>query len=262
MLKAIAAIARKAGEATLRFYQTELDIETKSDDSPLTIADRTSHEIIVEGLQSLPEVLPVLSEESTPEEIAARRHWNRYWLVDPLDGTKEFIRGSGEYTVNIALIEDGKPILGVVYQPVTRRLFAGESGVGATQQKGEEEATPIQVTVADPQALRLVLSASHASPAMLQFLRQRPQWKTSQAGSSLKFCLVASGEADLYPRMGPTMEWDTGAAQCIVEAAGGQVLDLSGQPLRYNKESLENPPMITLGDASIEWKPLVEAARG
>jgi 3'(2'), 5'-bisphosphate nucleotidase len=262
LLPEIRRIATLAGAATLEYFGQPLEVEAKADDSPLTAADRASHEVIVRELAALTPEVPVLSEESAPEEVAARRSWETFWLVDPLDGTKEFVKGTGEYTVNIALVEGDRPVLGVVYQPTRAVGFLAARGAGAARAEGDGEPRPIQVREADPAKLALVLSASHASPALVAYLEGRPDWTFQQAGSSLKFCLVASGEADLYPRLGPTCEWDTGAAQCVVEQAGGRVLTVEGDPLRYNKESLKNPGLVTLGGGDPPWQEILEAARG
>lgn len=262
LLPEIRRIATLAGAATLEYFGQPLEVEAKADDSPLTAADRAAHECIVAALAELTPEVPVLSEESAPEEVAARRSWHEFWLVDPLDGTKEFVKGTGEYTVNIALIRGDRPVLGVVHQPTRQRTFLAAEGAGAFRAEGDGEPEPIRVRQADPAKLALVLSASHASPKLLSYLEGRPDWTFQQAGSSLKFCLVASGEADLYPRLGPTCEWDTGAAQCVVEQAGGQVLTVEGEPLRYNKESLKNPGFVTLGAGALPWQEIVEASRG
>lgn len=261
-LPEIRRISTQAGQATLEYFGRPIEVEAKADDSPLTAADRAAHELIVKELAAYTPEIPVLSEESAPEEVAARRSWPEFWLVDPLDGTKEFVKGTGEYTVNIALVRGDRPVLGVVHQPTKGLTYLAAEGAGAARAEGDGEPVPIQVRAADPEKLALVLSASHASPALLAYLEGRPDWSFQQAGSSLKFCLVACGEADLYPRLGPTCEWDTGAAQCVVEQAGGRVLTVDGEPLRYNKASLKNPGLVTLGAGDPPWREILEAARG
>lgn len=265
MLDQVRELAEAAGRETLRFFRQDFELEAKADDSPLTSADRASHELLVARLPALGEGWPVLSEESSAAEQAGRLGWERYWLVDPLDGTKEFVKGTGEFTVNVALIEGGRPVLGVVHHPPGGVTFAAARGQGAWRfaEPGASSGNCLRVADADPEALRLVLSASHASPAMLAYLEGRAGWSLRQAGSSLKFCLVAAGEADLYPRLGTTMEWDTAAAQCVVEEAGGQVLAVpDGVPVRYSKPVLQNPHMVTVGDPGIDWRAILAAAQG
>jgi 3'(2'), 5'-bisphosphate nucleotidase len=261
MLNQVRAIAREAGKATLEFFQGDFQVETKQDDSPLTCADRASHELIVQRLQELTPAIPVLSEESTPEEISERRGWKRFWLVDPLDGTKEFVKGTGEFTVNIALVEEGRSVLGVVHQPTQNLTYWAAKGQGAFRRCAMDPPTSITTRRARKETLALTLSVSHASEGMMRLLARHPEWSVRQAGSSLKFCLVAEGAVDVYPRMGPTMEWDTAAAQCVVEEAGGVLLDLEGNPFRYNKVSLRNPSLICLGDPQFDWQSLVAAAQ-
>lgn len=261
MIDQVQAIAEEAGRATLEFFRGDVQVREKEDRSPLTEADQASHQLLVERLRDLDPRLPVLSEESSEEEKAGRFAWERYWLVDPLDGTKEFLKGTGEFTVNVALIEAGRSVLGVVHQPTTSRTYRAVRGGGAWRILPGAEPVPIRSRRADPAALSLVLSVSHASEGMKRLVAAHPEWQVAQAGSSLKFCLVAEGSADVYPRMGPTMEWDTGAAQCVVEEAGALLLDLSGEPLGYNKPSLRNPSLVTVGDPDFDWRSLVEAAQ-
>ena len=255
-LEAVRGIARRAGGAIMRVYAQEFDVELKDDRSPLTAADRAAHELIVAGLQALEPRLPVLSEESAAQEIADRRSWPRYWLVDPLDGTKEFIRRNGEFTVNIALIEDHEPVLGVVFAPALDAMYSGVVGVGAWRRQGEQPAQDITVTRPAASPPRVVGSRSHASPALLEYLERLGPHALRSMGSSLKICLVAAGEADVYPRLGPTSEWDTAAAHAVLLAAGGSMMDLTGGPLRYNaREGLLNPHFIACGDPGREWMP-------
>lgn len=238
----VAAIAKSAGAAILPFFdQQPLDIRQKADGSPVTIADLTAHQVIVDGLQQLQPVLPILSEEAADIPFSVRRHWRRYWLVDPLDGTKEFSRASAQFTVNIALIEDGAPRLGVVYVPVTDRLYCGEVGVGAWCNE-----RPIQARPTRGEQDVVLGSRSHASAKLDDWLQQLPQdYELQAVGSSLKFCLIAEGKADIYPRFSPTCEWDTAAGQAVAEAAGARVLTTDGRPLRYNQhDSLINDHFI------------------
>ena len=248
LLEAVLEIAQAAGEAIMAVYEREFAVELKDDRSPLTEADQDAHRIIVEGLGRLSPALPVLSEESASDAFENRRKWDRFWLVDPLDGTKEFIKRNGEFTVNIALIERHAPVLGVVVAPALAAAYTGVVGTGAYKRAGDG-ALPIRVRrpAADP--LRVVGSRSHASPELASFLEQIGPHEIKPMGSSLKICLVAEGEADLYPRLGPTSEWDTAAAQAILISAGGSMMDLTGKPLAYNtRESILNPHFVALGD--------------
>jgi 3'(2'), 5'-bisphosphate nucleotidase len=248
LLGPVLEIASAAGRAIMDVYESDFAVELKDDRSPLTQADRAAHRIIVAGLAALPERLPVLSEESAGDEIDERRSWSRYWLVDPLDGTKEFIKRNGEFTVNIALIEDHAPVLGVVVAPALAAAYTGAAGAGAFKHSGGT-VRPIRVRRPAALPLRVVGSRSHASPALTAFLDALGPHELKPMGSSLKICLVAEGEADLYPRLGPTSEWDTAAAQAILVAAGGGMMDLDGRPLAYNaKESLLNPLFFAFGD--------------
>ena len=251
-------LARQAGSAVMRAYN-ELNpaVEYKRDQSPLTHADLASHRIIVEGLARITPGWPVLSEESAEVPFEQRRAWPRFWLVDPLDGTKEFLQRNGEFTVNIALIEGAHPILGVVAAPAAANLaglYYAAHGLGAWKEKASP-AAPIRVSPApagNSGPIRIVVSRSHSSakedlsPFIESCTGSRPHTSIPM-GSSLKFCLVAEGAADIYPRLGPTMEWDTAAAQCILEVAGGRVTDLDGNPMLYNKSSLLNPGFIARG---------------
>jgi len=242
VMRPACTIARAAGDEILRVYRGEIEVEMKDDRSPLTAADRASHAVIERGLRGHFPEIPVLSEEGRDIPYTERRHWQRFWLVDPLDGTKEFIKRNGEFTVNIALVEDQTPVAGVVYVPVTGRLYLGIRGAGAWCQEegGVAEAIRVRPSVAG-EGLAVVMSRSHPSPELDAYLRGVAVAERVSVGSSLKFCVVAEGRADLYPRLGPTMEWDTAAGQAVVEAAGGSVRQLDGSPLRYNKEELLNP---------------------
>ncbi|HEU4857289.1 MAG TPA: 3'(2'),5'-bisphosphate nucleotidase CysQ [Rhodanobacteraceae bacterium] len=248
------ALARRAGAAVLDVYAGSFAVERKADDSPLTAADMASHRIIVAGLTELTPDIPVLSEESRHIDWATRRGWDRYWLVDPLDGTREFVKRNGEFTVNIALIENHVPVLGVVLVPVTDTLYYGVAGAGAFLEPAPN-ALPQPIATRAAAAVPIVAgSRSHGNERQTELLAKLGGHTLVAVGSSLKFCMVARGDADLYLRLGPTSEWDTAAAQCVLEQAGGAVVDLQGQPLRYNsKESLLNPEFLALGDTSVDW---------
>ena len=255
LLPKVIDIARRAGAAILDVYAERFDVTHKEDKSPLTEADLRAHAIIVEGLQSLSPALPILSEEDSGIPFEKRRGWHRYWLVDPLDGTKEFISRNGEFTVNIALIEDHSPVLGVVHVPVKDTTYFASATGGAFKQIGQQPAEPIHVHTPARSPLRVVGSRSHArAGSMDAYLDRLGPHALLSIGSSLKFCLIAEGEADVYPRFGPTSEWDTAAAHAIVEAAGGAVVDLQGQPLRYNtKPDLLNPHFLVFGETNARW---------
>lgn len=245
----IITIAQEAAKAILEIYHSEdFSVEAKIDNSPLTKADKAANEIIVSGLQRLYPDIPIISEENKLLPFEERQHWNRCWLVDPLDGTKEFIKRNGEFTVNIALIENGAPVLGVVHVPVSRVTYYGEKHSGAYKVDNSEikKLESAHICYTEKQNVKVVASRSHLSAETQQFIDAlQQQGKTVEyvsMGSSLKLCLVAEGLADVYPRFAPTMEWDTAAAQAVAEAAGRKVLvHNSDLPLRYNKENLLNP---------------------
>lgn len=252
------SLARRAGGAIIEVYRQPLEVTTKADDSPVTIADLRSHDIIVAGLAELTPDVPILSEESSAVPYATRASWSRYWLVDPLDGTKEFLKRNGEFTVNIALIDSHAPVLGVVYLPAQDVLYWGGAQYGTYRRAGNGAIEAIQTRVPAATPLRIVGSRSHGSDALTAALPRLGAHDLVALGSSLKFCAVAAGEADVYPRFGPTSEWDTAAAQAVLEGAGGQVLEPNGRPLRYNaKESVLNPHFIAFGDPSRNWCELV-----
>jgi 3'(2'), 5'-bisphosphate nucleotidase len=251
----IGDIARAAGEAILSVYHSDFAVETKADASPLTAADLAAQQVIMTGLAALDPVSPVLSEEAKTLAWSERQHWSRYWLVDPLDGTREFVKRNGEFTVNIALIENRQSVLGVVLAPVTGELYIGARGQGAWLQA--QVGGDWQRIHARPLAQPPVMagSRSHGSlqDSMLNALLG-PEHELVSLGSSLKFCLIARGAADVYLRLGLTSEWDTAAAQCVLEEAGGAVLDLQGRPFSYNRgESLLNPEFIAVGDPGVDW---------
>ena len=238
------SIAKSAGEKVMGIYREgAIGAFKKEDDSPLTEADLASHGIIANGLETIAPNWPVLSEESAPVSFNERRHWKRYWLVDPLDGTKEFLRKTGEFTINIALIEERFPVLGVVYAPAIGKLYYAAREMGAFCEVGGK----VERLAVMPRCggiIRVVASRSHRGGKLDAFLEQVGEMETVNMGSSLKFCMIAEGSADIYPRLSPTMEWDTAAAQCIVEEAGGKVVDLFGGRLQYNKDDLRNPDFL------------------
>ncbi|HEX5421772.1 MAG TPA: 3'(2'),5'-bisphosphate nucleotidase CysQ [Gammaproteobacteria bacterium] len=253
LLDEIRSIADEAGKAIMQVYGRDFDVELKADRSPLTEADRLAHAIITERLGALAPRLPVLSEEAPPESIRERTSWERFWLVDPLDGTKEFIKRNGEFTVNIALIAGHAPVLGAVLAPALGCEYFGGAVLGAWRRQGESEPEPIHVRRAAA-PFKVVGSRSHPSAELAGYLAGLGEHELVPMGSSLKICLVAAGEADIYPRLGPTSEWDTAAAQAVLEGAGGCIIDLDGQPLRYNrKEHLLNPHFLAMGDRERDW---------
>ncbi len=248
---AVCEIARQAGTAILEVYEAAegLEIETKTDNSPLTLADRKANAIICKGLERLDPVYPIISEENKEIPYAMRKNYRRFWLVDPLDGTKEFIKRNGEFTVNIALVEDGAPIMGVVYAPDPGELFWAIKERGAYRQVGQK-AIPLEAPAfrMSDTGLAVVCSRSHLNEATQAFVDRLHQPKLVAKGSSFKFLMIARGEAHVYPRLGPTMEWDTGAAQIVLEEAGGRVVsEATKASLEYNKENLRNPHFIAYG---------------
>jgi 3'(2'), 5'-bisphosphate nucleotidase len=260
LIDPIIAISRQAGQEILKIYDSDFDVETKADDSPLTAADRASHELICASLGALTPAIPVWSEESATKPLAERANWSEFWLVDPLDGTKEFIKRNGEFTVNIALIRGNEPVLGVVYVPVTRHCYFGYHGGGAFLAGDDGVPRPIAVSRETKKPIRVVGSRSHAGPSLQTYLDRLGPHVMVPMGSSLKLCLVAAGEADIYPRLGLTSEWDTAAAQAVVESAGGKVVDLEGRRILYNtKEEVLNPFFLVFGGNSTPW---IEAAQG
>jgi len=254
LLDRLTGIACRAGGAILEVYAGDFEVDLKEDASPLTQADLASHRVIRDALAELTPEIPLLSEESSGIPFAVRSTWPEYWLVDPLDGTKEFINRNGEFTVNIALVRRHRPILGVVHVPVRSQTYFGAAGVGAWRRDRDAEAIQIRTRRPPPAMPVVVGSRSHANPKLEQCLAGIGPHRLVSMGSSLKFCLVAEGSADLYPRLGPTSEWDTAAAQAIVEAAGGVVVGLEGEPLPYNrKESFLNPWFLVFGDPEAGW---------
>ena len=254
LIDSVRAIAASAGDAILRVYRGAFDVELKSDRSPLTQADRDAHAVIGKRLAELDLELPLLSEESPAAAIAGRRGWTHYWLVDPLDGTKEFVKRNDEFTVNIALVAAGRPILGVVCAPALGTTYAAATALGAWRYDNGDRARRIRTSHAGDGPVRVLGSRSHPSPALARFLERLGPHEIIPMGSSLKPCLIAEGRADIYPRFGPTSEWDTAAAQAVLECAGGCMIDLAGRKLRYNtKDSLLNPHFLAIGDSSRDW---------
>lgn len=242
-LEFLADLAKEAGKAILEVYGTEFNVHRKEDRTPLTEADTRSHQIISRALQTRYPEIPILSEEGKEIDYATRSKWSKFWLVDPLDGTKEFIKRNGEFTVNIALVEGHTPILGMIYIPVRDVVYVADVNKGAWQIKTGERR---KLSIKPPQdgAIRVIKSRSHPSPQLETMLELLPGHEVITRGSALKFCAVAAGEADFYPRLGPTWEWDTAAGQAIVAASGGVILDFEGKPLTYNKASLINGPFL------------------
>jgi 3'(2'), 5'-bisphosphate nucleotidase len=254
-LEAVIALAKTAGAAILEVYAQDFDVEHKADQSPLTAADQAAHHILVDGLAALEPSLPVLSEESTSIPWSERRQWPRYWLVDPLDGTREFVKRNGEFTVNVALIEGDAPVLGVVYAPALEYLVFAERGQGAFMRAANGQDIRLQTRCPADAPLRVAASRSHLDERTRALLARIGEHERIGLGSSLKFCRVAEGRIDFYPRFGPTCEWDTAAAQCVLEEAGGAVIATDGQPLRYNRgDSLLNPDFLALGDLRLPWR--------
>lgn len=258
LLNSVNKIALAAGEAIMQIYSRDFSQQEKDDKSPLTEADLASHRLIVEGLSSISD-LPLLSEEGDLPDWSERSEWQEYWIIDPLDGTKEFIKRNGEFTVNIALVKQGVPVLGVVYAPALDVLYFAAEGVGAFKLKNAlsssfDLAEKIQVTETLPKVWRVVGSRSHGSEKMEAFVKTLGDYEMVPMGSSLKLCMVAEGSADLYPRLAPTSEWDTAAAQAVVEQAGGIVLSDELKVMRYNtKGEILNPHFIVSGCNSDAW---------
>jgi len=269
LMAPVVALALQAGEAILPFWRAGVEVTAKSDDSPVTAADLAAHHLIVAGLTALDPSIPVLSEEDADIPQSVRTGWQRWWLVDPLDGTKEFISGSEEFTVNIALIENGRVVFGVVTMPTNGRFYVGGAGFGAW--RGDEGGTPTAIQVRDVpapgEAFTVVASRRHSSPEQERLLAglsaSLGELQLANIGSSLKFCLLAEGAADCYPRLAPTSQWDTAAAQGVLEGAGGEVLDLKGEAFSYPpRESLLNEFFLAL-PAKAAWRArLLELARG
>ena len=256
LLEQVALIAREAGKAILDVYQQDFVVEKKADNSPLTLADQVANEIIISSLQKLAPGIPMLSEESDMIDYELRRYWDEFWLIDPLDGTREFVKKNGEFTVNIALISSSKPVLGVVYAPVPDIMYLAIKGTGAYKEMAGL-VSEIKTVKYEGKSVTIAASRSHSGDSLTQGIERikkaAGEVKILSMGSSLKLCLVAEGKADIYPRLGPTREWDTGAAHAVVNYAGGKVVDLQGKELIYNKPSLLNPEFIVQGDINYSW---------
>ncbi len=256
-LPEVRTIAQQAGAAIMQVYSGKYQVDTKSDGSPLTTADRRSHEIVVSGLRKLTPQIPVLSEESEQRVHDERRTWPVFWLVDPLDGTKEFIKGNGEFTVNIALIEGDQPLLGVVHTPA--RSITHWAHQNGEAYKANENKAPQRLTVRSFNGgqATVVASRSHGRGALKVFLERlqsaEGKYEVISLGSALKVCLVAEGSADVYPRLGPTSEWDTAAAHCVLNVAGGKLIDTTGKELVYNKSDILNPWFLAIGAGGYDW---------
>lgn len=266
-LPAVIDLVHKAGDVILPFWRGDLKVESKADESPVTAADLAAHRLLADGLRTLAPDVPVLSEEDCEIDREQRAQWSRWWLVDPLDGTKEFIAGSEEFTVNVALIEHGRVVFGVVGIPASGRCYYGGTGLGAWRE--ERGGAPEAISVRDnPEgAFTVVASKRHSSPeqeSLLAGLAQRfGDLQLANIGSSLKFCLLAEGSADCYPRLAPTSQWDTAAAQGVLEGAGGEVLDVHGAPFTYEaRESFLNPSFLALPKAASWREELIQLARG
>jgi len=259
LLGPVTDIARAAAGEILEVYNSgELVATVKADESPLTVADLRAHRFIEDALQALTPDIPVLSEEAADTPFAERSRWSRYWLVDPLDGTKEFLSRNGQFTVNIALIEGHAPVLGVVHVPVRDTSYQGLPGTGAWRVPPGAPADVIRVSPRSATPVRVVGSRSHRGDSLDAFLARLGPHELLAVGSSLKFCMVAEGAADVYPRLGPTREWDTAAAHAVVLGAGGAVRTLEGTPLHYNtRESLLNPFFVASGPSDRDWLALL-----
>ena len=258
LIDPVVALAEEAGRAILKVYASDFDVQSKDDDSPLTHADLASNRCIVAGLKALTPDIPIISEEFGLPAFEVRSSWNRYWLIDPLDGTKEFVNRNGEFTVNIALIDRKKPVFGVVHVPVQQKTYVGCEGVGAERRNEDGSVTPIRVSTTSSSPVRVVGSRSHRGASLDAYLENLGPCDMIPMGSSLKFCVVAEGGADLYPRLGLTSEWDTAAAQAVVEQAGGSVVTLDGKPMKYNtKDDILNPHFFVIGPTDKDWLALL-----
>lgn len=255
LLDEVQAIASAAAERIMAVYARTFCVEHKADSSPVTEADLAANAVIVAGLTALTPQWPVLSEEGEPLPFEERQLWRRYWLVDPLDGTREFIKGNGEFTINIALIDSGQPVLGVIHVPVTGDCYFASLGGGAFKRSRAAAAEQIRARRWSGGQITIAGSRSCHSDNFKALLNNFSERHVLTLGSSLKSCYIAEGRADLYARLGPTGEWDTAAAQCILEEAGGSMTDLALNPLRYNsRESLINPPFLAFGDGRHDWR--------
>ena len=262
-------LARDASSAILDIYETDFYVETKTDSSPLTLADTAAHKIIVKGLRELTPDIPIISEEAVLPEFSERSKWPMYWLVDPLDGTKEFVNRNGEFTVNIALIAENVPLVGVVCVPVQDRTYVGNTSTMDARVYGAagERQVKSRRFSEKPTEIKVVASRSHVSNELRAYLKSIDEIfsgvETISMGSSLKLCALADAEADIYPRLGPTSEWDIAAAHAVLVAAGGQIYVSDGSPLTYNmKEDILNPNFIAVGDSNFSWAESLPAFPG
>jgi len=254
LLEAVIALAKHAGEEIMAIYDTDYAIEHKEDQTPLTEADMAAHHLIDAGLRELTPDIPILSEESANIPFAERQTWQQYWLVDPLDGTREFIKRNGEFCVNIALIDNHDSVLGVIYVPVTKTHYYARQNQGAWRCQDNAAPKRIHSRSPCPEKPMIAGSRSYRGDSLNAFLAHLGDYEIISMGSAIKSCLVAEGQCDLYPRLGPTSEWDTAAAHCVVTEAGGQITDTQMQVLRYNtKDELLNPHFFVSGDTSRDW---------
>lgn len=258
LIDPVVALAEEAGRAILEVYSSDFEVQSKADESPLTQADLAAHHCIVAGLETLTPGMPIISEESGLPEFDERSQWQRYWLIDPLDGTREFVNRNGEFTVNIALIDNQKPVFGVVHVPIQDKTYLGCEGYGAQRRNTDGSRDTIRVSATSASPVRIVGSRSHRGASLDAYLENLGECDMIPMGSSLKFCVIAEGGADLYPRLGLTSEWDTAAAQAVVEQAGGQVVTLDGKPMKYNtKSDILNPFFFVIGATDRDWLALL-----
>jgi len=258
MIDALVAIVEEAGQAIMEVYAEDIDVDIKADNSPVTKADLAAHRVIADALATLTPEIPLLSEESVPPDYATRRQWTKYWLIDPLDGTKEFINRNDEFTVNIALIENNEPTVGFVGVPAQKVVYVGDCGRQLAQlREGGEIKSLRGRKMLDANGVTIVASRSHGGERLEKYVEDLntiyPTVSRTPVGSSLKLCILARGEADLYPRLGLTSEWDIAAAHAVLVASGGGVWQINGEPIEYNKESFLNPEFIAVGDGSYPW---------
>jgi 3'(2'), 5'-bisphosphate nucleotidase len=258
LIAPVSSIVSDASRVVMEIYEQEFSVYEKDDKSPLTLADLECNRIVTEGLNSISNY-PVFSEEGKDVAWEERKHWNQYWLIDPIDGTKEFIKKNDEFTINIALVTKGVPIFGVVSAPALLTTYFGVKGIGAWKVDSNGKQCSINVNAPPKTGWKVVVSRSHVNKAAVQLANSLPESELISMGSSLKFCLIAEGNADIYPRFGPTSEWDTAAAQAVVDAAGGKVISFDLNPLRYNtKSSLINPNFIACSKLDIQWLSIIK----
>ncbi len=261
LLPGVLDIARQAGDAIRAIYRQQITVSRKHDDSLLTNADQAAHDLITAQLDRLTPHIPVLSEEAQPRHWAERRHWERYWLVDPLDGTRQFVRRSDQFSVNIALVVRHRPVLGVIHAPMRRLDWFGGPGLGAWRRLQNRPAIPIGPRRPPERPLRVVLGGSSPGPRTRRLLARLPHHELLTMGAAIKFCMVADGDADFFPRYGPISEWDLGAAQAILEAAGGRLLYMETlEPVRYNQRpSTTLQDVLAIGDSAMDWSAIFGA---